>query len=150
MWNPDNSRTRMSLFIYIMQEYDFDHIEREARLIHNWPLSSSAPLVANSCRSVYIAQKMVSEGVADAPSDAILWAIYTELHWVATRGTELESDQLRLIDHFPVQRLSWRTHADQWISLIKWHLKWSIDDMQTSLRGGVSAGQSCFVVTYLS
>ena len=60
----------------------------------NWPLSNKAPLVANPCRSVYIAHKMAADGVFSTPSDAILWAIYTDLHRSATRGAELESGQL--------------------------------------------------------
>ena len=33
----------------------------------NWTLSKSAPLVANSCRSVYIAHKMAADGVFCTP-----------------------------------------------------------------------------------
>ena len=36
---------------------------------------------------------MASEGVWDTTSDAILWAIYTDLQGSATRGAELESGQ---------------------------------------------------------
>ena len=61
---------------------------------NNWPLSKSAPLVADPCRSVYIAQKRVSDGVENTPSAAILWAIYNDLHGFATRGALLESGQL--------------------------------------------------------
>ena len=62
----------------------------------NWPLDSTikAPLVANPCRFVYIAHKMAADGVFSTPSDAILWAIYTDLHASATRGADLESGQL--------------------------------------------------------
>ena len=49
----------------------------------NWQLSKSAPLVADPCRSVYIAHKMASDGVENTPSTAILWAIYTDLHGFA-------------------------------------------------------------------
>ena len=38
----------------------------------NLPLSNSVPLVADTCRSVYIAHKMESDGVENAPLDAIL------------------------------------------------------------------------------
>ena len=37
---------------------------------------------------------MAADGVFSTPSDAILWAIYTDLHGSATRGAELESGQL--------------------------------------------------------
>ena len=38
---------------------------------------------------------MTSEGVSHTPSEAILWAIFTDLHgFAATRGSELESVQL--------------------------------------------------------
>ena len=62
-------------------------------LNQNWPLSESAPLVADPCRSVYIAHKMASDGVENTPSAAILWAIYTDLHGIATIGALLESGQ---------------------------------------------------------
>ena len=48
--------------------------------ITNWPLSNKVPLVANLCRSVNIAQKVASDGVENTPSDATLWAIFTDLH----------------------------------------------------------------------
>ena len=34
--------------------------------------------------------------VFSTPSDAILWAIYTDMHGSATRGADLESGQLRM------------------------------------------------------
>ena len=37
---------------------------------------------------------MVADGVFSTPSDAILWAIYTDLHGSATTGADLESGQL--------------------------------------------------------
>ena len=37
---------------------------------------------------------MASEEVWVTPSDAILWAIYTDLQVLAARGAELESGQL--------------------------------------------------------
>ena len=40
---------------------------------------------------------MASEGVTYTPSDAILWAIYTDLYGI-TRGAELESGQLMGFD----------------------------------------------------
>ena len=43
--------------------------------------------------SVYRSQ-MASEGLWDTPSEAILWAIYTDLQGLATRGAELEGGQL--------------------------------------------------------
>ena len=52
------------------------------------------PLGANPCRSVYIAHKMVADGVFSTPSDAILWAIYTDLYGSATTGADLKSSQL--------------------------------------------------------
>ena len=62
--------------------------------IHNWPLTKSAPLVTDPCRSVYIDHKLASDGVENTQSAAILWAIYTDLHEFATRGALLESGQL--------------------------------------------------------
>ena len=36
---------------------------------------------------------MLTNGVISTPSDAILWAIYTDLHGFANRGALLESGQ---------------------------------------------------------
>ena len=36
---------------------------------------------------------MAADGVFSTPSDAILWAIYTDLHGSTTRGADLESGQ---------------------------------------------------------
>ena len=68
---------------------------------------------------VYIAHKMATDGVFSTRSDAILWAIYTDLYGSATRGADLESDHFP-IDHFSIKRLWWQTHADHWISLTRW------------------------------
>ena len=37
---------------------------------------------------------MAADGVFSTPSDAIFWAIYTDVHGSATRGADLESGQL--------------------------------------------------------
>ena len=55
-----------------------------------------ATLVAGSCRSVYIAHNMASDGLENTSSAAILWAIYINLHGFATRGALLESGHLAL------------------------------------------------------
>ena len=62
-----------------------------SKIWNNWPLSNfSAPSSKPMQISVYRSKKMAEE-IWDTPSDAILWAIYTDLHGFATRGAELES-----------------------------------------------------------
>ena len=39
---------------------------------------------------------MASEEVENTPSDAVLWAIFTDLREFATRGALLESGQLQV------------------------------------------------------
>ena len=47
-------------------------------LVANWPLSKSALLVADPCRSVYIAHKMASDGVEYTPIDR---HFVSDIHW---------------------------------------------------------------------
>ena len=79
-------------------------MESSSGVACQWPLPCSAPLVANPCRSVNIAH-MASEGVWNTrpkgcsipPSDAILWAIFIDLHEFDTRGAKMKSGQIRAV-----------------------------------------------------
>ena len=54
--------------------------ERYTLICMNWPLSKSAPLVADPCRSVYIAHKMASDGVENTRSAA---NFVSDIRWSA-------------------------------------------------------------------
>ena len=52
----------------------------------NWPLSHKAPLVADPCRSMYIAHKMASDGVKNTPRPP-----FCERYTMVCMGLSLEA-----------------------------------------------------------